>query len=154
MTWEGLCLQDKSYRKIKTRHSSYENALLRVSEDPNAVMMFVSGLNSPLLQRAESEARTNKNIRLVQVNDWDFNDAKDTRGNRIYQFVTIPARTYPGLQKGFLLGSDVESIAVSAVLVVRTDWARQYGPEALDALSYAIMESRPTIRNRTNGLTR
>ncbi|WP_300668501.1 TAXI family TRAP transporter solute-binding subunit [Desulfoluna sp.] len=154
MTWEGLCLQDESYRKIKTRHASYESALTRVMEDPNAVMMFVSGLNSSLLNKAEDEAKRTKKIRLVEVNDWDFNDARDTRGNRIYQFVTIPARTYPGLQKGFLLGSDVESIAVSAVLVVRTDWARKYGSEALDALSYAIMESKPIIRNRTNGLTR
>ncbi len=153
-TWEGLCLQDESYRKIKTRHASYANALLRVSEDPNAVMMFVSGLNSTLLQKAEKEALSSRSIRLVEVNDWDFNDAKDSRGNRIYNFVTIPSKTYPGLQKGFLLGSDVESIAVSAILVVRTDWAQEYGPEALDAISYAIMESKPTIRKRTNGLTR
>ena len=154
MTWEGLCLQDKSYRKIKTRHASYANALLRVSEDPNAVMLFVAGLNSDLLQRAENEARANKSIRLVQVNDWDFNDATDHRGNRIYQFVTIPAKTYPGLQKGFILGNDVESIAVSAILVVRTDWAKEYGPSVMDALSYAIMSGKPIIRQRTNGLTR
>jgi len=154
MTWEGLCLQDESYRKIKTRHASYENALQRVIEDPNAVMMFVSGLNSSLLNKAETVARETKKIRLVQVNDWDFNDARDDRRNRIYHFVTIPSRTYPGLQKGFILGSDVESIAVSAILVVRTDWARQYGPEAMDALSYAIMKSKPVIRERTNGLTR
>ncbi|SCY51284.1 TRAP transporter solute receptor, TAXI family [Desulfoluna spongiiphila] len=154
MTWEGLCLQDDGYRKIRTRNASYEEALDQVINNPNAVMMFVSGLNSSLLAKAEAVARNTKKIRLVQVDDWDFNDARDHNWNRIYQFVNIPSKTYPGLQKGFILGSDVESIAVSAVLVVRTDWARQYGPEAMDALSYAIMESKPVIQRRTNGLTR
>lgn len=151
MTWEGLCLQDKGYRRVRTRHASYEAALERVSQDPNAVMMIVAGLNSDLLAKAESQASSGRKIRLVPVNDWDFNDARDTRGNRIYHFVTLPARTYPALQRGLFLGSDVESVAVSAVLVVRADWAKRYGPEALKALSDAIRESKPVIQRQARG---
>lgn len=153
LTWEGICRQDPSYRRVKTRHASDEAALRRVLNDPRAVMMTVAGLHSPTLNRAEHEAQIRKNLRLVPVDDWDLNNAKDSRGQRIYQFVTIPASTYPGLQRGLILGKDVESISMTALLVVRTDWARENGPDAMDDLSNAIMESAPVIRRETQGLT-
>ncbi len=112
----------------------------------------MSGLNSDLLKKAEKEASINKSIRQVEVNDWNFNDTTDPYGNDIYQFVNIPDNIYPGLQKDFILGRDVETIAVEAIMVVRTDWAERYGPEAMDALSFAIMEAGPVMKNRTNGL--
>jgi len=41
-------------------------------------------------------------------------------------------------------------LGVQAVLVLRTDWARKFGPEAMDALSKAILEARPEIQRLVN----
>lgn len=154
MTWKGFCDEDSHYRSIKTRHASYEEALKVVQKNKNAVMMFVSGLNSSLLKKAEALAKRTKTVRLVQVNDWDFNDTQDQFGNDVYSFVEIPSDTYPNLQKGFFTGKTIETIGVNAVLAVRTDWAKTYGPEALDALTYAVLEAQPLISVITNGLSK
>ena len=154
MTWLGFCGQDSSYKKIQVRYAPYETALENVIQNKNSVMMFVSGLNSRLLKMAEQEARENKTIRLIEVNDWNFNNASDSFGNNIYRFVDIPSKIYPALQKGFISSRDIETIAVEAVLVVRTEWAQNYGPESMDSLSFAVMETRPVIANLTNGLER
>jgi len=153
MTWKGFCDEDSHYKSIKTSHSSYEEALKAVQQNKNAVMMFVSGLNSSLLKKAEAVAKRTKTIRLVQVDDWDFNDTRDQFGNDVYSFVEIPSDTYPHLQKGFITGKTIETIGVNAILAVRTDWAETYGPEALDALTYAVLEAKPLISAITNGLS-
>ena len=152
ITWRAMVAQDDDYREIETRFASYNTALLKVSENPDAVMMFVSGLNSDFLRRAEAQAAQSKRIRLVEVDDWNFNNFRDHNGNRIYEFVHIPSATYPALQKSIVLGRDVETLAVSAVLVLRTDWAEKFGPEVMDGLSFAIMEALPKIRSHTNGI--
>ena len=153
MTWRGLVEEDPDkYAGIETRNASYDDALQEVMRNENAVMMFVSGLKSSFLQKAEDEAKNNGTIRLVEVNDWDFNDARDDNGNRIYRFVIIPKSTYPGLQKVFIFEREIETIAVDAVMVVSSEWAAEYGPDAMDALSYAVMEAQPIVAERVNGL--
>ncbi len=152
MSWEGFCLEDEHYRKIPTKHASYEEALEIVQKDPNAVMMYVSGLNSGLLRTAEKLAEENGDLRLVTVDDWDFNDARDSHGNRIYTFTDIPSKVYPALQKGFIFGHDIETLAVDAVFVVRTKWVEKYGAEAMDELSFAVMEAQPEVVKRVSGL--
>ncbi len=152
MSWEGLCMEDEHYRKIPTRYASYEDALAIVQKDPNAVMMYVAGLNSGLLRTAEQLAKEHGNLRLVAVDDWDFNDAHDSHGNRIYTFVDIPSKVYPALQKGFIFGHDIETLAVDAVFVVRTEWVEKYGSDAMDTLSFAVMEAQPEVAKRVSGL--
>jgi TRAP-type uncharacterized transport system substrate-binding protein len=152
-TWEGFVLEDPGYKSIKTANASYEEALKKVVADPNCVMMFVSGLNNTYLKAAEELAKQTGKLRLVAVNDWNFNDKRDDNGNRIYDFVEIGRNVYPNLQKGMLWGANaVETISVQAVGIVRSEWVKQYGAEAMDALSFAIMESSPEITKQVNGL--
>ena len=152
-TWEGFVLQDPGYKKIKTENASYEEALAKVAQDPNCVMMFVSGLNNAYLRAADEIAKKSGKLRLVAVDDWNFNDKRDEHGNRIYEFVDIGRNVYPNLQKARLWGtSSVETVSVQAVAVVRTEWVKQYGSQAMDALAFAIMESSPEITQKVNGL--
>ena len=138
ITWEGLCLQDEHYGKIPVKHADYTTALKEVETNPNALMMIVSGFRSDYLQQAEQFAKETGKLRLVAVDDWDFNDKQDEHGNSIYSFVKIPSNTYPSLQKGWIWGRKVETLAVMAVLVLRDDWVKRYGANALDALSLAV----------------
>jgi len=122
-----------------------------VQRNPDMVMMFVSSLHSSLLERAEKMAEKSGDLRLVAVDDWDFNDTRDEFGNRVYSFIDIPSGAYPELQKGFLFSSDVETLAVNSVLVVRTDWVETYGPEAMDSFSFAVLEAKPDVLERIRG---
>jgi TRAP-type uncharacterized transport system substrate-binding protein len=152
ITWEGLCQQDQGYGKIPVKHADYDTALKEVETNPNALMMIVSGFRSDFLARAEKFAEETGKLRLVAVDDWDFNDKKDEHGNSIYQFVKIPSKTYPSLQKGWFWGRNVETMAVTAVLVLRDDWVKQYGANSLDALSLAVARAGVKIYRQVDGL--
>ncbi len=105
--------------------------------------------------RAESRekfAKETGKLRLVTLDDWDFNDKQDEHGNSIYNFVKIPSKTYPSLQKGWFWGRDVETLAVTAVLVLRNDWVKQYDANALDALSLAVARAGGKIYRQVDGL--
>jgi TRAP-type uncharacterized transport system substrate-binding protein len=151
MTWEVFCAEDDWYRKIPTKYMDYGRALEEVERNPDMVLMFVSGLHSSLLEQAEKMAEEGGNLRLVAVDDWDFNDTRDEFGNRVYTFIEIPSGAYPHLQKGFLFSNNVETLAVNSVLVVRTEWVEEYGPEAMDSLSFAVMEAKPDLLDRVQG---
>jgi TRAP transporter TAXI family solute receptor len=152
ITWEGLCQQDQSYGKIPVKHADYATALKEVETNPNALMMLVSGFRSDFLEQAEKFAKETGKLRLVTLDDWDFNDKRDENGNSIYHFVKIPSKTYPSLQKGWFWGRDVETLAVMAVLVLRNDWVKQYDANALDALSLAVARAGGEIYRQVDGL--
>jgi TRAP-type uncharacterized transport system substrate-binding protein len=152
ITWEGLCLQDEHYCKIPVKHADYNTALKEVETNPNALMMLVSGFRSDFLEQAEKFAKETGKLRLVAVDDWDFNDKQDEHGNSIYNFVKIPSKTYPSLQKGWIWGRNVETLAVTAVLVLRNDWVKQYDANALDALSLAVARAGGKIYRQVDGL--
>lgn len=152
ITWEGLCQQDESYGKIPVKHADYNTALKEVETNPNALMMIVSGFRSDFLAQAEKFAEETGKLRLVAVDDWDFNDKRDEHGNSIYQFVKIPSKIYPSLQRGWFWGRNVETLAVTAVLVLRDDWVKHYDANALDALSLAVARAGVKIYRQVDGL--
>jgi TRAP-type uncharacterized transport system substrate-binding protein len=155
VTWKGLCLQNKAYEKIQVKHADYSTALQEVVSNPKAVMLFVSGLHSKLLDEAEVLAKKTGKLRLVAVNDRHFDDKKDEHGNKIYNFVEIPPKVYPALQKeyrGWIWDSNTETLAVQAVLVLNTEWLKSYGEDAMDALSFAVLQVAPEINQKVGGL--
>ena len=152
ITWEGFCLQDENYAKIPVKHADYPTALKEVETNPNALMMLVSGFRSDFMEEAEKFAKETGKLRLVAVDDWDFNDKRDENGNSVYHFVNIPSKTYPSLQKGWFWAGEVETLAVMAVLVLRNDWVKQYDTNALDALSLAVARAGGKIYRQVDGL--
>jgi TRAP-type uncharacterized transport system substrate-binding protein len=150
LTWEALANQDQRYRKVPVKYADYGTALTEVQKDPKALMLFVGGLNSDFLKKAEQVARKSGKLRLVVLQDKHIAEKRDKHGNAVYQFVQIPSNVYPDLQKGWFFSGEVETLGVQAVLVLRTDWAQKFGPEAMDALSKAILEARPEIQQLVN----
>ncbi|WP_027721584.1 TAXI family TRAP transporter solute-binding subunit [Maridesulfovibrio zosterae] len=148
MTWKAFCVLDSRYKKIPTRTAGYDQALQEVRENPYAVMMFVSGLNSEFIHKANQLASSGTGLQLVTVDDWDFNDVSDSDGNDVYKFVEIPSGVYPALQKGWIFGHDIETIAVESVMVLKSDWIDRNGAETLDSLSSAIVEAKSIMQKR------
>ncbi|MGC8602487.1 MAG: TAXI family TRAP transporter solute-binding subunit [Desulfomonilaceae bacterium] len=151
LTWEALCEKNEVYRKIPAIRSDYMTALKNVQKNPRALMLFVGGLNSDFLKKAEEAAKQSGKLILVAVDDNSVKDEKDAHGNPIYSMVRIPGNIYPYLEKGWIFSHETKTLAVHAVLVLRTEWASQYGPAAMDDLSLVINQVRPQIAKLVNG---
>lgn len=151
LTWDGLCEQDESYRNIPIEYADYHSALAHVAENPDALMLFVGGLNSPLIRGADQYSAQTGRLGLASVDDWDFNDKKDQNGNRIYTFVEIEKGSYPNLQRGLLFSRKINTLAVKAVFTLKTDWVKANGPYALDSLTVAIEKIKPYLTRLVHG---
>ena len=152
MTWDGFVAQDSAYARIPVKHMKAETAILKVKQDPNAVMMYVSGLKSSALKDADRAAAGGK-IQLDAEDDWNFNDKTDRYGTEVYHFVDIPGDTYPNLQAGRFYGTNsVETLAVSAVFVVSSNWVEKNGVEAMDKVARAIIEVQPVMMSVVSGV--
>ncbi len=150
LTWEGLGNQNDKYKKLSIQHSDFFSALEAVQKNPDALMLFVGGLNSDFLKKAEELAKKNGSLALVALDDSHLDDRLDQNGNPIYSFVNIPKDVYPYLQKGWLFSHETRTLAVQAVLALRTDWAQEFGPNAMDALSLAVLETKPEFQKIVN----
>jgi len=151
VTWKGFCLLDKKYKKIRTEYANPSAAILKVASNPDAVMIYVSGLNSGTMKYANETSKSLKNnLRLINVDDWDFDDAKDQFGNKIYNFTKIPSNTYKNLQPGIFSG--IETISVDAVLILSDSWIKENGAEAFEDFSVTVLESLPIIKKKMNQL--
>ena len=150
LTWEALCELEPKYKGIPVKNADYFSALAAVEKDPKALMFFVGGLNSDFLKKAEQDAKRSGKLRLAVVDDPSFKGKVDKHNNPIYKLTDISSTIYPSLQKGWIWGSDVKTLAVQAVLVLRTDWAKKYGPGSMDSLSLAILEAKPDIQHMVN----
>lgn len=150
LTWEGLGNQNDKYKKLSIQHSDFFSALEAVQKNPDALMLFVGGLNSDFLKKAEEIAKKNGSLALVALDDSHLDDRLDQNGNPIYSFVNIPKDVYPYLQKGWLFSHETKTLAVQAVLALRTDWAQEFGPNAMDALSLAVLETKPEFQKIVN----
>jgi TRAP transporter TAXI family solute receptor len=151
MTWEGLRQQRQRYKKIQIKLAGYDVGEREVERNRRTAKLFVGGLHSDILKQAEQAAEKTGKLKLAAVDDRSLVSKKDENGNNIYKFVTIPSNAYPALQKGWIWGHDVKTLAVQAVLVLRTDWVKKYGQEALDSLSLGVMDAKVDMRKRLEG---
>ena len=150
-TWAGFVAQDSSYAAFNGRLRGVpadDTAIEIVANDPNGVLVFVSGLNSDLLRKADAEY--GDKLEMVVVDDWDFNDAEDRDGNDIYTFADIPTGAYPHLQEGgwFSSSKSVESLTVQAVFVLSKSWVERNGSGSLGKLELALWQTIPEIEHR------
>jgi TRAP transporter TAXI family solute receptor len=151
--WAGLCDQDEWYKNIRTKNADYGTALDDVMKNPNAFAMYVGGLNSDIMKAAAKKGESGK-LRLIEVDNKDFNKKKDKDGNSIYSFVEIPGSVYPTLQQHWwFFHFDATTLSVHAVLTLASDWVKENGPASLDMLTVAVEEAKPELDRKVYGLS-
>lgn len=148
-TLVGFANQDSNYQALvanSVQVDASENALEMVASNPNGVMFYVCGMKCGLIDIADKNYGDRLN--LAAVDDWNFNDASDQYGNSIYSFVEIP-EIYKNLQPGGLFSSgDIETLTVTAVLIVSKDWVNNKGTELLSNLEIGLWPSLDQIQKR------
>lgn len=137
VTWETWGKQSEAYLKVGTDPVGGTRAITQTVDGTDAkCFLFVAGLKSGTMM--EVNELGNGSLGLVSVDDGAFDDVKDPKGQRVYEFTKIPSGTYPNLQNYGLFGSqsDIPTLTIGAVLIANTSWI-DANPSAYDAFSKA-----------------
>lgn len=126
-TWAAFVQADpKRYKEVGTDDRSENRAIAAVSDGSEVqCSLFVAGLGSSYMKTTVSNS--GKNVVLVGTDDWDMGKvAKDGRGKSVYNYMEIPAGTYPKIQpSGMAWGTKpVKVITVDALFVGNLNWIK------------------------------
>lgn len=149
-TWIRFMLANPDYKKVNTKNADQADALKAVIKDPNAVMFFVSGLNSAFTKAVDAIAAT-EGLRFVKINDRAITKSESTTGEELFSYAKIPAKTFPNLQKRWFFKRSTKTVATESVFVVSPKWIEKNGKEALDDLVSAVIDVQPKIYEAANG---
>ena len=111
---------------------SQELGLQSVISGQNHCILIASGAGSKLL--ADMDQRHWQSVRLVEVDDSDFNDAEDLDGSNLYEFVEIDPATFPNLMKRDVddsRGEEIETVSWRAGVYVNAAYFK--GPDGAPA---------------------
>ncbi|HIJ85323.1 MAG TPA: hypothetical protein HPQ00_14120 [Magnetococcales bacterium] len=136
IVWDSLVDLDNDFgpNNFATMPVSFTKAIPLVMKGQYDCAWTVSGMGSPALKAADYPGSA-KVLRLVEVNDGDFNDDD-------YDFFVIPKTSYPNLQSGWF--KDVKTIDVPVVLFHRKEIQTE-NPVAYGAVSGEALRVGPDI---------
>ena len=150
-TMKNFAKLDSSYRdaaekafknKLPAQLKSFE----LISKKKNAAVIMFCAVNCPLLKDLNDSEFASK-VRLVPINDWDFDDKYDSYGNKIYTFEKISADQFEGLiPDGFFDSGKIETISVTAVLFASQKWIEAKGDDAGLMLDFMLTNALPEIQ--------
>lgn len=148
VTWKSFAMANKErYGKIETGNDTGAVALLKLKNGRDAqCMMFVTGLNSGTIK--ELDKNSAGKLTLVEIDDGRFDNAVDSRGEKVYKFSKIPATAYPNLSNGSW--GDWDTITVDATVVVNTDWINNNQSD-YGTFADAVVASQNAITNHVSG---
>ena len=142
LTWDAFTLLDRRYEQLATERVGGEEALDLVLNGQAQCLFFVSGLGSEFGRRVDQRG---EDLRLVPIRD---NALRNAEFGSVTPYETrfIPKRVYNNLAADFP-DAGVETLSVSALLVISRDWSDRYrnGPSALLG---AVTGAMPAISQR------
>ncbi|EIJ42576.1 TRAP transporter solute receptor, TAXI family [Beggiatoa alba B18LD] len=147
LTWRSFGLLDEDYSKVPTLPIGEGRALAQLVEGREAqCLLYIGGLNSDTMKSFNAQG---DKLKLVPVDDGDFDNKTDQLGKRIYHFTKIPSGTYDKLQSGFF-SSSVTTLAVQAVVVTDKTWI-EANSDAYNDFVTAVFDATPHIKRLVTG---
>ena len=131
ITWLGFEMQGKHYKNVKSAHTDYKSALRMVAGDKTQAVLFVAGVNTPLLRNLSRQ----DGCRVVPVDDKDLSALRDAQGHVVYNVLSLPAGTYPGLQD-----KEIQTLGVDAEWTISDSWIKKHGEESFDQINYSVID--------------
>lgn len=143
LLWQNLTYEDEDYGEVPTRSESGALALSGLASGELTCMLVPAGIRNKTTMQADRDYAGQ--IKLVEAQDYDFNDATDADGEKLYDFDSIPSGVYTNsLQDGFFGGPSVDTIAWDAGVYIRTD-AFAEKPKALEGFISAVSRARAEV---------
>jgi hypothetical protein len=147
ITWANFIGESDKYSKPQTvlnqsnmAVGSYEEALLKVQNDPKSCAMYVAAEGSTTLMRDIDAGATKTKMVLVDVEDGKLDNTEDPSGKDVYKFTSL-SKYKNLLRKGGCYGycsGDVETLSVDADFIVSNDWktsnAKTYSTLAVELI--------------------
>ena len=116
-------------------------ALLKAVGDKNSCMMYVSAPGaSKFMLEAERLAAAGR-VKLMEVDDWDFNDTTDPSGSKVYTFGNMRPAWYPNLLED---EGKIEVPFVNADFLVADAWKKKHA-KIYANFSVALIGLQPEI---------
>lgn len=118
---------DQNYKKAydmasKNRLPVDFESFKLISRAKDSAVVFVCSLNCPIMSEL-NESELGKKLKLVSVNDWDFNNKKDKFGNLVYEFKDLTGDNFGNLIPSvFGMTGSIETISLKTVFVVNEEW--------------------------------
>ena len=138
LMWQNFVAEDQSYAKVKTKNAGGIKALTSVANDQTTCALFVGGIHNKMIDTANESFQGL--IALVGTNDKDFNDAEDTDGSDLYEFVELPD-AYDHLQ-GFW---DIDVVSTKATIYVSNTSKVLADEDNYNNFLLAVSRARPGI---------
>lgn len=142
LTWNAFTLLDRRYSQLPIENIGGEDALAGVLNGQAQCLFFVSGLGSPFGKIVDERG---KDLRIVPITEAVFREA-EFGSVTLYEARSIPKGYYPNLEAG-LPESGIETLTVSATLIVDRHWSDRY-PNGPSALLGAVTGAMPSIDQR------
>lgn len=117
LIWQNFIAEDEDYGEIPVHNEGDIFAVTGVASGTYTCMLVPAGLRNSTVTMADNDFAGE--LVLATANDGDFNDAKDPKGDKLYEFADIPGDTYEtSLQRGW--GGSVETVSWLAGVYVNT----------------------------------
>lgn len=133
ITWANFIGESDKYGKVPTVLSdssmavnSYEEAIMKVSNDPKSCAVYVAAQGSTTLMRdIDSGAVTTKMV-LIDIEDGKLDNTTDPSGKDVYDFTSL-SKYKSLLRQGGCYGycsGDVTTLSVNADFIVADAWKK------------------------------
>lgn len=133
---------------LKSKLPMKKDSFALIAQKQKSAVMVVCALNCPLLRDLESSSLASK-LKMIPVNDWNFNDKKDRYGNLVYNFKTISSTHYPNLiPAGLITDGKVETMSLEAVFVASNTWLAAKSEDARLMMEFMLERALPEIKSQ------
>lgn len=139
LIWQNFVNEDEDYGKVATSTLSGIDAIAAVASGDVTCALVPAGLGNSIVN--EADELYGSDLVLVGVNDRDFNDAVDIRGEPLYEWAEIPSGTYAKNLQGWFSSKD--TIRWRANVYVNT--SRLTDAKAKSALIRAVARAKSGI---------
>lgn len=117
-TWKNFTKVDNDYEKAQVLYIDFASSFQALKNNILQCIMYTAGTSTATMQYIDQNA---DGLHIINVNDWDFNDVKDSNGETLYEFTKIPKNTYKNLQAGFWGSKAIKTIGIKAKLYVNNN---------------------------------
>ncbi len=126
-TWTNLVNENADYDEINAqRVGSYEEALQKAVNEPNACALYVGATGSSELMRKTERGASTTQLELVEVIDSSILGTTDPSGSTVYSTGDLSTSTYPNLLRDggcwSACSGDVPTLTVNADFIIGTAW--------------------------------
>lgn len=139
LVWQNFVYEDSGYGTIATKPLGDIDAVSSVASGDTTCALVPAALGNKTVR--EADELFGKDLVLAGATDWDFNDAVDIKGDRLYDFAKIPSGTYPTNLQGWFSGA--KTVRWQAQVYVNTE--RFTDSKAKTDFIRAVARARPEI---------